>query len=151
MIIIRTVSLTEAISKYFPFKICAHALPPLYGHCMKRTAELFVFVVQYIVPSQLALKTHTNFGCAATFATLDKLIHRFSLPPVVPPIGDSSVTHVIRLAVHSTTSPVPAAIGQSFITTCICVSADKSIWLCSLPKLIFSQHFSYLFNKKMKR
>jgi hypothetical protein len=46
MIIIRTVSLTEAMSKYFPFKICAHALPPLYGHCMKRTAELFVFVVQ---------------------------------------------------------------------------------------------------------
>jgi hypothetical protein len=27
-----------------------------------------------IVPSQLALKTHTNFGCAASLVTLDKLI-----------------------------------------------------------------------------
>jgi hypothetical protein len=27
-----------------------------------------------IDPSQLALKTHTNFGCAAILATLDKLV-----------------------------------------------------------------------------
>jgi hypothetical protein len=26
-----------------------------------------------IVPSQMALKMHTNLGCAASFATLDKL------------------------------------------------------------------------------
>jgi site-specific recombinase len=28
-----------------------------------------------IVPSQLALKTHTNLGCAASLATLDKLVN----------------------------------------------------------------------------
>jgi hypothetical protein len=81
-----------------------------------------------IVTSQLALKTHKNFGCAASLATLDKLIvHRFSvyspstfvskgaifhykvtryilclvtlipLQPVAPPIGDTSLTHVMRL------------------------------------------------------
>jgi hypothetical protein len=30
-----------------------------------------------IVPSQLALKTHTNSGCAASFATLDKLVDNY--------------------------------------------------------------------------
>jgi hypothetical protein len=70
-----------------------------------------------IVPSQLAMKTHTNFGCAASLATLDKLVDRFPLPPVAPPIGDTSLTHVIRLAAHSTTSPTPTAMGQSFIMT----------------------------------
>jgi hypothetical protein len=70
-----------------------------------------------IVPSQLALKPHTNFGCAASLATLDKLVDRFPLPPVAPPIGDTSLTHVMRLAAHSTTSPTPTAMGQSFIMT----------------------------------
>jgi hypothetical protein len=51
-----------------------------------------------IVPSKLALKTHTNFGCAANVATLDKLVDRF---PVPPPIGDTSLIHVMRLAAHS--------------------------------------------------
>jgi hypothetical protein len=55
-----------------------------------------------MVPSQLALKTHTNFGCAARLVTLDKLVDRFPLPPVTPPIGDTSLTHVMRLAAHST-------------------------------------------------
>jgi hypothetical protein len=50
-----------------------------------------------IVPSQLALKTHTNFGCVASLATLDKLVDRFPLPPVAPPIDDTSLTHVMRL------------------------------------------------------
>jgi hypothetical protein len=71
-----------------------------------------------IVPSQLALKTHINFGCAASLATLDKLVDRFPLPPAAPPIGDTSLTHVTRLAAHSNTSPTPTAIGQSFIMTC---------------------------------
>jgi hypothetical protein len=31
-----------------------------------------------IVPSQLALKTHTNLGCAASFATLNKLVDKFN-------------------------------------------------------------------------
>jgi hypothetical protein len=70
-----------------------------------------------IVPSQLALKTYTNFGCAASLATLDKLIDRFPLLAVAPPNGDTSLTHVMRLAAHSITSPTPTAIGQSFIMT----------------------------------
>jgi hypothetical protein len=32
-----------------------------------------------IVPSQLALPT--QMGCAASFATLDKLVDKFTLPP----------------------------------------------------------------------
>jgi hypothetical protein len=32
-----------------------------------------------------------------------------SLPPVAPPIGDTSLTHVMRLAAHSTKSPMPTA------------------------------------------
>jgi hypothetical protein len=66
-----------------------------------------------IVPSQLALKTHTNFGCAASLATLDKLLDRFPLPSVSPPIGNTSLTHVMRFAAHSTTPPTPTAMGQS--------------------------------------
>jgi hypothetical protein len=66
-----------------------------------------------IVPSQLALKTHTNFGYAASLATLDKLVDRFPLSPLSPPTGDTSLTHVMRLAAHSTTSPTPTAMGQS--------------------------------------
>jgi hypothetical protein len=70
-----------------------------------------------IVPSQLALKTHTNLGCAASFATLDKLVDKFTLPPAALPIGDASLTDIIKLAAHSTTSPTPNAMRQSFIMT----------------------------------
>jgi hypothetical protein len=72
-----------------------------------------------IVPSRLALKTHTNFGCAASPATLNKLVDRFPLPPGAPPIGDTSlnITHVMRLAAHSTTSPTPTGMGQPFTMT----------------------------------
>jgi hypothetical protein len=73
--------------------------------------------LEIIVGSQLALKTHTNFGCAASLATLDKLVDRFPLPPVAPSIGDTSLTHVMKLAAHSTTSPKPTAMGHSFIMT----------------------------------
>jgi hypothetical protein len=65
-----------------------------------------------IVPSQLALKTHTNFGCVASLTTLDTLVDRFPLPPVAPRIGDTNLTHVMRPAVHSTTSPTSTAMGQ---------------------------------------
>jgi hypothetical protein len=61
-----------------------------------------------IVPSPLALKTHTNFGCAACFATLDKLVNRFPLRPVAPLIGDASLTHVIKLAAHAIWPPTLA-------------------------------------------
>jgi hypothetical protein len=60
-----------------------------------------------IVPSQLALKTLTNFRCAASLATVD----RFPLQPVAPPIGETSITHVMRLPAHSTTSPTPTTTG----------------------------------------
>jgi hypothetical protein len=60
----------------------------------------------------LQMKLYTNFGCAVSLTTLDKLVHRFSLPPVAPPIGDTSVTHVMRLVAHSTTSPTPTAMEQ---------------------------------------
>jgi hypothetical protein len=74
-----------------------------------------------IVPSKLALKTHTNFGCAASLATLDKLVDRFPLPSVSLPIGDTSLTYVMRLAAHSTTSPTPTPMGQSFINNPVLV------------------------------
>jgi hypothetical protein len=70
-----------------------------------------------IVPSQLVLKTHTNLGCAASFATLDKLVDKFTLPPAALPIDDANLTHVIVVAAHSTTSPMPTAMRQSFIMT----------------------------------
>jgi hypothetical protein len=70
-----------------------------------------------IVPSQLVLKTHTNFECAAILAALDKLVDSFSPPSVSPFIDDTSLTHVMRLAAHSTTSPTLTVMGQSFIIT----------------------------------
>jgi hypothetical protein len=70
-----------------------------------------------IVPSSLALKTHTNFGCAASLATLDKLVDRFPLPPAALPFGDTSLTHVMKLAAHSTKPPTPTTMVQSFIMT----------------------------------
>jgi hypothetical protein len=51
-------------------------------------------------PIALALKTHTNFGCAASLATLDELVDRFPLPPVAPPIDDTSLIHVMRQAAN---------------------------------------------------
>jgi hypothetical protein len=45
------------------------------------------------------------------------LVDRFPLPPVASPIRDTSLTHVMRLAAHSTTSPTPTAMGQPFIMT----------------------------------
>jgi hypothetical protein len=39
------------------------------------------------------LKTETNFGCAASLTTLDKLVDRFPQPPAAPPIGNTSLTH----------------------------------------------------------
>jgi hypothetical protein len=68
-----------------------------------------------IVPSQLALKTHTNLGCAVSFPTLDKLSDKFPLPPAALPNGDASLTHVIKLVAHAPTSPTPTAMRQSFI------------------------------------
>jgi hypothetical protein len=47
----------------------------------------------------------------------DKLVDKFTLRPAALPIGDASLTHVIKLAAHSTTSPTPTAMRQSFIMT----------------------------------
>jgi hypothetical protein len=85
-----------------------------------------------IVSSQLMLKTHTNFGCAASLATLDKLSDRFPLPPVALPFGATSLTHIIRLAAHVTTSPTPTAMGQSFIMT-LCLIVYK-LYFCFRTK-----------------
>jgi hypothetical protein len=57
----------------------------------------------------VGVETHTNFGCVVSLVTLDKLSDRFPPPPVALPIGDTSLTHIIRLAAHSTTSPTPTA------------------------------------------
>jgi hypothetical protein len=48
---------------------------------------------------------------------ISSIVDKFSLLPVSPPIADTSLTHVMRLAAHSTTSPTPTAMGQSFIIT----------------------------------
>jgi hypothetical protein len=49
--------------------------------------------------------------------TLDQLVDRFPLPPGAPPIGILVSLMFMRLAAHSTTSPTPTAMGQSFIMT----------------------------------
>jgi hypothetical protein len=54
-----------------------------------------------------------KFWMCHSLSTLDKLVDRFPLPPISPPIGDTSFTHVTRLAAHSTTPPTPTAMGQS--------------------------------------
>jgi hypothetical protein len=90
-----------------------------------------------IVPSQLALKTHTNLGCAASFATLDKLVDKFTLPPAALPIGDASLTNVIKLAAHSTTSQTPTAMRQSFIMTPYLSQYLSSIVLLSAQLDVF--------------
>jgi hypothetical protein len=87
------------------------------------------------VPSQLELKTHTNFGCAVSLATLDRVADRFPLPSVSPPIGDTSLTHVIRLAAHSTKSSTSTAMGQSFIITRISPNRP-SIFIFSLSYVL---------------
>jgi hypothetical protein len=52
-------------------------------------------------PIAVGVENYTNFGCVASLSTLDKLIDRYLQPPVAPPIGDTSLTHVMRLAAHS--------------------------------------------------
>jgi hypothetical protein len=44
-------------------------------------------------------------------------VDSFSPLSVSPFIDDTSLTHVMRLAAHSTTSPTPTVMGQSFIIT----------------------------------
>jgi hypothetical protein len=53
-------------------------------------------------PIAIGVENPHNLGCAASFATLDKLLDKFTLPPAALPIGDVSLTHVIKLAAHST-------------------------------------------------
>jgi hypothetical protein len=40
-----------------------------------------------------------------SLATLDKLLDRFPLRPVTPPIGDTSLTHVMKHMAYSTKPP----------------------------------------------
>jgi hypothetical protein len=46
------------------------------------------------------------------YLALAKTIDKFTLPPAALPIGDTSQTHVIKLAAHSTTSPPPTTMRQ---------------------------------------
>jgi hypothetical protein len=63
-------------------------------------------------PISVGVKNYTNLECAASLATVDKLVDRFPLPPVSPSVGDTSLTHVMRLAAHSITSPTPTAMDN---------------------------------------
>jgi hypothetical protein len=80
-----------------------------------------------IVPSQLTLKTHIHFGCGVSLATLDKLADRLPLPPVSPPIGDTSLTHVMRLA--------PTAMRQSSIVP-LYLYLEMRIFKCNMNEAI---------------
>jgi hypothetical protein len=51
------------------------------------------------------------YGCFSSLAKNLPII-KFTLPPAALPIGDASLTHVIKLAAHSTTSPTPTAMRQ---------------------------------------
>jgi hypothetical protein len=68
-------------------------------------------------PIAVGVENPHKFWMCRSLATLDKLVDRFPLPPVGPSIGDTSLTRVMRLAAHSTKSPTPTAMGQSFIMT----------------------------------
>jgi hypothetical protein len=46
------------------------------------------------------------------------------------PRNDTSLTHVMRLAAHSTTSPTPNAMGQSFIMTLYFLMPRNDILFC---------------------
>jgi hypothetical protein len=65
-----------------------------------------------IVPIEVGVENPHKFWMCRQ-PTLDKLVDRFPIPPVSPPIGDNSLTHVMRLAAHSTTSPTPTTMGQN--------------------------------------
>jgi hypothetical protein len=60
-------------------------------------------------------KSHQNLLPTQTVLVAHTVVYRFPLPPGALPIGDTSPTHVMGLAAHSTTSPTPTAMGQSFI------------------------------------
>jgi hypothetical protein len=60
-------------------------------------------------PIAVGVENPHKFWMCGSLATLDKLVDRFPLG--APPIGDTSLTHVMRLAAHSTTSPRPTAMG----------------------------------------
>jgi hypothetical protein len=67
----------------------------------------------------LILETVTLLKWRAQLPTRKKytLVDRFPLLPVATPIGDIRLTHVMRLAAHSTTSSTLTAMRQSFIIT----------------------------------
>jgi hypothetical protein len=69
-----------------------------------------------IVLSQLVENLHTFWMCRQPRNVRQTsrllVVDRFPLPLVAPPIDDTSFTHVMRLAAHSTTSPTLTAMGQ---------------------------------------
>jgi hypothetical protein len=48
-------------------------------------------------PIAVGVENPHKFWMCRSLATLDKLVDRFPLPPLAPSIGDTSLTHVMRL------------------------------------------------------
>jgi hypothetical protein len=53
-------------------------------------------------PIAVGVENPHKFWMCHNLATLHKLVDIFPLSPVASPIGDTSLTHVMRLAAHST-------------------------------------------------
>jgi hypothetical protein len=53
-------------------------------------------------PFAVGVENPHKFWMCRSLATLDELPNRFPLPPVAPPIGDTSRTHVMKLGAHLT-------------------------------------------------
>jgi hypothetical protein len=91
------------------------------------------FIINDCPMWQLALKTHTNFRCAAAS-------HRRQTSRQISTTAGSATyrryTHVMRLAAHSTTSPTPTTMEQSFIMTlsivtqCIFIASRLVFVIC---------------------
>jgi hypothetical protein len=79
-----------------------------------RSIILYRVIINYC-PIAVSVENPHKFCMCRSLTTLDKLIDRFPLPSGAPPIGDTSLSHVMRLAAHSTTSLTPTAMVQSFI------------------------------------
>jgi hypothetical protein len=102
------------ISNYCGFDLCYfNSKLQKMAYNIRRKISVFFYLYRVINPHK--------FWMCLSLTTLDKLVDKFSLPPVAPLIGsvidDTNLTHVMRLAAYSSTLPTPTAMGQSFIMT----------------------------------
>jgi hypothetical protein len=72
-----------------------------------------------------------KFWMCRSLAKLDKLVGRFPLSPIAPPIGDTSITHVMRLAAHSTMYVTNAYCDGTIIYN---DPVQVGVMLCSLSR-----------------